>query len=256
MSSSSVCSDVLSLVHRPVTILVGHFGSGKTEIAINLAIGLRDAGSAVSLVDLDVVKPYFRSRAAAEELAEHGVNLVVPWGEYFHADLPIVSPEARGAVGRAASGTEHVIIDAGGAEVGARVLGSIPGLNDPDVTETLFVVNGRRPFAETADAVLRMIDDIQRATRLRVTGLVSNSHLMEETTLDVVREGMEMAAEVSARSGVPVRFHAVRSALAPALVDLLSEDVGGCLPLLRIDRHIMPPPDRVRPVPRRRSSIS
>ncbi|MFB3852451.1 MAG: cobalamin biosynthesis protein CbiA [Vicinamibacterales bacterium] len=256
MSSESDRPDVLSLIQRPVTILVGHFGSGKTEIAINLALALREAGRAVSLVDLDVVKPYFRSRYAAAVLTERGVNLVVPRGEYFQADLPVVSPEVRGAVGRSASGAEHVIIDAGGAETGVRVLGSIPGLDDPAVADTLFVVNSRRPFAETAEAVLRMMSDIERATGLRVTGIVSNSHLLEETTLEVVREGIVMAAEVSVHSGAPIRFHAVMSALAPALANLTSADGCGPVPLLCIDRHIMPPPDRVRPVPGRRSSIS
>jgi hypothetical protein len=249
-------SSALSLIRRPVTLLVGHFGSGKTEIAINLAFGLRDAGRAVSLVDLDIVKPYFRSRSAAEELAGRGVTLVVPGARYFHADLPIVTPEARGAVGRASAGEERVIIDAGGAEVGARVLGSIPGLDDPSVTDALFVVNGRRPFAESRDAVLRMFDGIQQVARLTVTGLVSNTHLMDETTLDVVLEGIELAAAVSLETGVPIRFHGVKSELARVLGESLSSQGAGNVPLLCIDRHIMPPLDRVRPVPGRRSSIS
>src|SRR5512143_3783729 len=121
-------------------IRVGHFGSGKTEIAVNLAYRMREHGDAVTLVDLDVVKPYFRSRGLIEDLEAGGVHLVAPFDEFAHADLPIVVPEVRGAVGQAAAGLRRVIMDVGGAEVGARVLGSIPGLSDPAMPDTLFVV--------------------------------------------------------------------------------------------------------------------
>jgi hypothetical protein len=259
MSSSSyrvpACSGVQPLLRRPVTVLVGHFGSGKTEVGINLALGLRAERQDVTLVDLDIVKPYFRSRSAAGILAEGGIHLVVPGGEWFHADLPIVSPEVRGAVGRATAGGGRVIIDAGGAEVGARVLGSIPGLDDEAVTETLFVVNGRRPFADTPGAVAAMLDEIQRVARLRVTGLVSNSHLMDETTVEVVLEGIELTAAVSERTAVPVRFHAVTSSVASAVAERLARHGGGSEPLLSVDRHIMPPLDAPPPGTKRRSSI-
>lgn len=239
-----------------MTVLVGHFGSGKTEIAINLAFALRALERDVTLVDLDVVKPYFRSRSALEALTACGVDVVVPPGETFHADLPIVLPEVRGAVGRATAGSGQVIIDVGGAEVGARVLGSIPGLDDPAVTDTLFVVNGRRPFAETVDAVLRMFDEVQRAARLRVTGLISNTHLMNETTVDVVREGMVLASALRERTGVPIRAHAVLSTLASRVADGEGGAFADGAPILAIDRHIMPPLDLRRSGARRRSSIS
>src|SRR5512135_3405754 len=101
------------MVKSPVTILVGHFGSGKSEIAVNLAFRLRAGGDAVSLVDLDVVKPYFRSRGLIDDLEAQGVEVIAPRGEFAHADLPIVVPEVRAAVGRATAGLRRVIIDAG-----------------------------------------------------------------------------------------------------------------------------------------------
>src|SRR5512146_3194654 len=116
-------------------ILVGHFGSGKTEIAVNLAYRFRKNGEEVTLVDLDVVKPYFRSRGLIEDLEAAGVHLVAPWDEFAHAALPMVVPEVRGAVGQAAAGLRRLIMDVGGADVGARVLGSIPGLADPSTTD-------------------------------------------------------------------------------------------------------------------------
>jgi len=231
-------------------ILVGHFGSGKTEIAVNLAYRLREGGEEVTLVDLDVVKPYFRSRGLIEELEAHGIRLVAPWDEFAHADLPIVVPEVRGAVGQAAAGLRRVIFDVGGADVGARVLGSVPGLSDPATTDVLFVVNGNRPFAETTEAVVAMLREIERVSRLPVRGLVANTHLMDETTVQTVCDGITLAGSVGAATGLPVRFCAVRSDLA----DAVRAQAPG-VRFLAIERHIMPPLDLRRPGSRRRSSV-
>ena len=105
---------------RQVTVLVGHFGSGKTEIALNGALDLAAAGETVTLADLDVVKPYFRSRSARHILAAEGVNLIAPQGELVHADLPIIVPQVRDALRRPRGKT---ILDIGGDGTGARVLG-------------------------------------------------------------------------------------------------------------------------------------
>lgn len=231
-------------------ILVGHFGSGKTEIAVNLAYGLRERGEMVTLVDLDVVKPYFRSRGLIEDLEARGVDLVAPRDEFAHADLPIVVPEVRGAVGQAAAGLRRVIMDVGGAEVGARVLGSIPGLGDPAMTNVLFVVNGNRPFAETTDAVVAMLREIERVSRLRINGLVANTHLMDETTVQMVCDGIDLAASAGKVTELPVRFCAVRADLADAVRARI-----GDMPLLPVERHIMPPLDLRRIGSRRRSSV-
>ena len=233
-----------------ITILVGHFGSGKTEIAVNLAYRLRERGELVTLVDLDVVKPYFRSRGLIEDLEARGIQLVAPRDEFSHADLPMVVPEVRAAVGQATAGLRQVIIDAGGAEVGARVLGSIPGLTDPAITDVLFVVNGNRPFAETTEAVVGMLREIERASRLKVRGLVANTHLMDETTLEIVCGGIDLATSVGKAAGVPVRFCAVRASLADA-----ARSQAPHMPLLAIERHIMPPLELRRPGQRRRSSV-
>jgi hypothetical protein len=246
---------VLSAILRaPVTIFVGHFGSGKTEIAVNLALQLRARGDSVTLVDLDVVKPYFRSRMVVEEFEALRIRLVAPREEHFHADLPIVIPEVRAAIGHAAGGERQTIIDVGGAEVGARVLGSIPGLDDPGVADVLFVVNGNRPFAETPEAIVRMMREIEASSKIRVCGLVANTHLMHETTVDTVRQGLRLAGEVGRMTGLPIRFCAVGADLEP---DVRADLDGGpdTVPVLSIDRHIMPPLELRRPGSRRRSSI-
>jgi hypothetical protein len=236
----------------PVTILVGHFGSGKTEIAVNLAFGWRDRGEDVAVVDLDVVKPYFRVRALREEMEGRGIRLVVPQDDRFYADLPIVVPEVRGAIARAMAGHGRVIVDVGGADVGSRVLGSIPGLGDPELADVLFVVNGRRPFAETPDAVVAMVSEIERASKLKMTGLVANTHLIQETTADTVEEGLELAEAVGRVTGLPVRFWAMLS----SLVDSGGGPAGHRgLPWLPLTRLLTTPLEAPPHGLRRRSSI-
>ena len=233
----------------PVTVLVGHFGSGKSEIAVNLAFGWCERGEAVTVVDLDVVKPYFRARLLRDEMQTRGITLVVPQDDRFYADLPILVPEVRGAVGRAIAGAGRAILDVGGADVGSRVLGSIAGLDDPALTEVIFVVNSNRPFAESPDAVIAMLREIERVSKVRVTGLAANTHLIHETTTDTVAAGLELAHAVARAAGLPLRFWAMLAGLAtdPASVSPLP-----WLPLTRqITTPLEPPPHGLR----RRSSV-
>ncbi len=188
------------MLERRIGILVGHFGSGKTEIALNLALQLATRRDDVVLVDLDVVKPYFRSRSAREFMAGRGVRVVAPDGELAHADLPIVLPEVR----RVLQDPEcRVLIDAGGDPVGARVLGSLADVVPVGETELLVVLNFRRPSTTSVDEAVAMVRAIEAASRLAVSGLISNTHLLGETTAEVVRRGLTLARETADRLGVP-----------------------------------------------------
>jgi hypothetical protein len=227
----------LAGVLRPVTLLTGHYGSGKTEIAVNLAMALRAAGAEVGLVDLDLVKPYFRCRLARADLAAAGVRLVAPEGPRLFADLPILLPEAAAAPGGSAP-ARRVVLDVGGADTGARVLGSLPALGGAGV-DVLFVVNCRRPFAEDLAGLRAMLADVQAAARLRVTGLVANGHLMQETTPAVVREGLRAARALESATGVPLRFAAVLAGLAREM-EAQADGLDG-LPLLPLTRYIRAP---------------
>jgi hypothetical protein len=235
----------------PVTVLVGHFGSGKSEIAVNLAFGWQARGQKVSVIDLDLVKPYFRSRLLRDDMHARGIALVVPENDRFYADLPILVPEARGAVGQALATDRRIIMDVGGSDVGARVLGALPGLSDPALTDVLFVVNGNRPFAESPAAVIGMLRDIERVSRLQVTGLVANTHLMDETTPEIVAAGLALADEVAARTGIPLRFAAVLARLAEGAACLNRHG----LPWLPMTRLITPPLELRPHGSRRRSSV-
>ena len=229
----------LDVLTRPVSILVGHFGSGKTEIAVNLAFGLRNRGAEVTLVDLDLVKPYFRCRLVKDDLEARGIRLVAPAGAHFYADLPILVPEARTAAGDGACQGRRLIFDVGGSDLGARALGSLSGLLDRTTTDLLFVVNVNRPFAEDVGSLAGTLDDVQAAARLPVTGLVANTHLLQETTRETVLEGIRAARALQAATGIPVRFCAMLPDLARALGGTEGRAEG--LPILAMERHIVAP---------------
>jgi hypothetical protein len=239
MSMPAGRRDAIEILTAPIVVLVGHFGSGKSEIALNLAFGMRERGHDVSVVDLDVVKPYFRVRLARAELQAKGIHLIVPDDERFYADLPIILPQVRGALARTDNENARVIVDAGGDDQGARAFGAMADLVDPARAELLFVVNTRRPFAEDQAGLLGMLRDVQATARIPVTGLVANTHLMEETTPEIVRSGLAAARELSASTGIPVRFMAVLRRLGDSVGDV------DC-PLLPIDRHVLPPEKRPR----------
>ncbi len=217
----------------PVVILVGHFGSGKSEIALNLALGFRADGEDVSVVDLDVVKPYFRCRQAREELHSHGIRLVAPEGENAHADLPIILPAVRHLLQH---GHGRVLLDVGGDPVGARALGSVSDAVDTSATEHLVVLNFSRPYTANVGEAVEMVRAIERAARLPVTGLISNTHLLSETTPEVVLDGLAMATQTAGRLRVPLVAAAAEGTTARGLA-------GRTLPcpLLVLTRVIKPP---------------
>jgi hypothetical protein len=236
---------------RPTTILLGHFGSGKTEIAVNLAFAWRNRGAAVTLADLDLVKPYFRCRLAKEALEAREIRLVAPTGELFYADLPILVPGAAAAAGNGTG--RRTILDVGGDDLGARVLGSLAGRIDRARADVLFVVNANRPFAENGAAMRAMLGEVQAAARLGVTGLVANTHLMDETTPDVVLRGVCAARDLEAATGIPVRFCAVMGPLVHAFGG--PDGAVDALPILALERHIVPPFAAMPPGVRRRARV-
>jgi hypothetical protein len=217
-----------------LVIVVGNYGSGKTEAAINLALRLADDGGMVQLADLDLVNPYFRCREALELLQAHGIRVVVPRGELIQADLPILLPEVQGMLHP--PGETISLFDVGGDEVGSRVLSSLrPGVKEGEY-QLWQVINARRPFTDSVEGCLAMQEALELASRMRVTGLLVNTHLIEETTAEVVLAGWQLAGEVSRRNGCPIRCVAIHERLTaePALRAIDA-------PVLRIRRTMLPP---------------
>lgn len=223
----------LDTVSKRVIIFTGNYGSGKTEVSVNFTLALAKVESQLSIVDLDIVNPYFRCREAIAPLEEAGVEVIVPRGEHFASELPIILPEVKGSITREQG---RVVLDVGGDNVGARVLSSFGGLLLPARAELLMVCNARRPFTDTREGAVRIIREIEAASRLRVSGLVSNTHLMEETSVDMILEGVALAEEVGAELDVPLRFVAAMQSLVEPLAA-----AGLTVPVLPMVRRMLPP---------------
>ncbi len=222
--------------------IVGNYGSGKTELSVNLSLQLAAEGRRVQIADLDIVNPYFRCREARWLMQASGIRVVVPPGAQVWADLPIILPEIRGML-HPVNGTLS-IFDVGGDDVGARALAAFrPSIADGEY-ELWQVINAKRPFTDTVEGCLKMRRAIEEASRWKVTGLLVNSHLIDETTVDVVLEGWRLADAIRARTGLPIRAVAVMDRLADA------PDFGVIdAPMLRLRRHMLPPWLPSRPVP-------
>ena len=221
------------LYRRRVTVFVGHFGSGKTEIALNAALELGASGSPLALADLDVVKPYFRSRSARAILKAEGIELLAPTGANVHADLPIIVPQIRSHLRRDHS---RLIMDVGGDDVGARVLGSLSDVIPRADTDCFLVLNFRRPGTPDPETAVTVIREIEAVGRVPVSGLISNTHLMDETTPEVVVDGYRLALQTARLAGVPLMAVTV----GKGLIAELDETKFEC-PVVAMRRIVLPP---------------
>jgi len=214
-----------------LVILVGDFGSGKTEVAVNLALHLAavpDQGE-IAIADLDLVNPYFRTREACAPLEQAGVRVVMPRGGHQHADLPILLPEVKGLL---QNDETTVILDVGGDTMGSRVLAALADGMPVDY-DFWFVVNKNRPFHDTPERCIETIRRIEGASHLQITGVVANTHLIEETTIEMITGGVTLTEAVAAQLGVQVAFVAAMSPLA--------DDLRVDHPLLLMNRLMLPP---------------
>lgn len=220
-----------------IVIIVGGYGSGKSEVAVNLArylVGERPPSKQpVTIVDLDIVNPYFRSREATEELERIGIRAIHPRGGARYADLPIILPEIKSGIMRN-EGT--MVLDVGGDDTGARVLSSLADAFRPGQYALLFVVNASRPFTADTEGCLRTMEGIEASSRLKFTGLIANTHLMEHTTEDTVMTGLELTRAVSERSKLPIVFLSV---VAEFLEKLSQSSID--VPVLPLTRSLLKP---------------
>lgn len=220
---------------RGIVIIVGNYGSGKTEVAINLAVDQRGRGSRVRLADLDLVNPYFRTREARHALGTLGIELILPPEGWLQADLPILSPQVAGLIRNPG---ELAILDAGGDAVGATVLSALSDAfkaGDPSL-QMLQVVNPFRPNTDTVERCQAMRRSIEAASRLPVTGWIGNAHMMDETTIEHLRQGYLLMQSLAETSGLPL----VCMTAADSLADEAASLSTAC-PLLTIRRQLVPP---------------
>lgn len=189
-----------------LTVIVGHFGSGKTEIALNLALCLAQHGYSFSLADLDIVDPYFRSRECRELLEAYGGRLIASSQACLNADVPSLPPEVMTLFDDT---SRYGVLDIGGDASGARVLARYRRRLQESDACVLCIINANRPLTNTPEKAEKYIRDIETSSGLHINGLINNTHLCNQTTIDDICEGAKLIHEVSTSTGIPVVCHAV-----------------------------------------------
>ena len=204
---------------KRIQIITGHYGSGKTEYAVNLALQLAEKYENVALADMDIVNPYFRSYEQAKRLEDAGIRVIVTSCGGI-ADIPAINPEVL-SIFQQEKWTG--VLDIGGDPIGARVLARFaPQLKTEDF-DLLFVLNANRPETKDVESALQYMRDIERECRQKVTGIVNNTHLCGETTAEEILKGARLAQELSERTSLPVIHHAVQRKFVEQVQDKLSE---------------------------------
>jgi hypothetical protein len=218
-----------------VIILVGNYGSGKTEVAINLAIDQKRQGHQVRVADLDLVNPYFRTRQARQALNDLGIGVVLPPEHLLQADLPILPPQVSGMI---KAPDDVAILDVGGDDAGATVLAALADVfkHLAPQPRMLQVVNPYRPNTDTVEGCLGVRQAIEASARLPVSGWVGNANMMDETTLNDIRFGYDFLRQLEVESGLPLEWITA----PPALLPEQEQSEFGC-PVLPIYRQLVPP---------------
>ncbi|MBR5322883.1 MAG: hypothetical protein IKU48_05000 [Clostridia bacterium] len=197
---------------KRVTIFSGHYGSGKTNLAVNYALMLREMDYKVSIADLDIVNPYFRTKDSEELFAKNDIELIsLPFAN-TSVDLPSLPSAAYGLFDRK---DRQVIIDLGGDDRGALALGRfVPRLKEDNDYEMIFTVNFYRPLTTTVEEAYEVFREIEYASKLKFTKIVNNSNLGEETTAEDVIRTVEMTEHLAKLTNTEVMYTAVKESIA------------------------------------------
>ena len=206
---------------KRIQIITGHYGSGKTEYAVNLALHLAQTTENVALADMDIVNPYFRSYEQAKRLEDAGIRVIVTSCGGV-ADIPAINPEVM-SVFQQEKWTG--VLDIGGDPIGARVLARFAPQLKPEDFDLLFVLNANRPETKDVESALQYMQGIEAECRQKVTGIVNNTHLCGETTAEEILKGAELAHALSERTSLPVIHHAVQRKFVEQVQDKLPEPI-------------------------------
>ena len=206
--------------HKRLTLFAGHYGSGKTNIAVNYALHLAAEGKKVCIADLDIVNPYFRTKDSAKVLDQAGVELISPQFANTNVDLPALPAESYRLV---QDKSVYGIMDIGGDDRGAYALGRfVPSILAEGNYRMIFVANSYRPLTRTPQEALEVMREIEVACGLRFTDIVNNANLGTETTPETLLDAVPYMEELSRISGLPIFAHTAEANVAKALDGKLS----------------------------------
>lgn len=200
---------------KRITIFAGHYGSGKTNVAINYALEIANQGYKAAIADLDIVNPYFRTKDSEQVLSEHGIRLISSPYANTNVDTPALPAEAYSVIH---DESMYSIIDVGGDDRGALALGRyMPGIIESGDYEMIFVINKYRYLTSTPSDTIEIMHEIESAAGAKFTHIVNNSNIGEETTLEDVLASVEYAEEISKLSDIKIKFTSVKRGLFPEL---------------------------------------
>ncbi len=196
---------MLAFDDKRIRVIVGHYGSGKTEFSVNYALKLAEQGKKTALADLDIANPYFRSRERQQLMEDKGIRVYSnTFGYDITADLPAITASIKAPLEDPACET---IIDAGGDSLGARILIQFDKYFTGNDCDFFCVVNANRPETNTLEGALTHIASIEKETNLKITGLINNTHLLMETKTEDIIKGYFLCKELSSRLNIPLKYN-------------------------------------------------
>ncbi len=188
---------------KRVRIITGHYGSGKTEFAVNYALRLAESGAKTAIADLDIVNPYFRSREMEPMFNEKNIRVISSSVKGLSGDIPALSPEINAAFH---DKSYQVVLDVGGDKVGATALGRYHVSLDEEPYDMFFVLNANRRQTHDVEGAIKYLRSVEEGSRQRVTALVNNTHLCGDTTLEDILSGQELCEAVSRELNIPIKY--------------------------------------------------
>lgn len=186
-----------------ITVITGHYGSGKTNLAINLATESSKKNLKTAIIDMDIVNPYFRTADFESLFKSMGISLYAPAFANSNLDIPALNFNLEKIVAE----NDHVILDVGGDDSGAIVLGQYKSTLAENDTEVLYVVNAKRYLTHNADEIIEVMRAIEDVSHISHTAIVNNTNLGEETTSETILSAFEIIENVSSETGLAVKFH-------------------------------------------------
>ncbi len=225
------------MFEKRINIFTGHFGSGKTEVAVNYALKLAEADLKTAIVDFDIINPYFRTADAKETLENNNIKVLLPRFANTNVDIPAIPAEIYSLF---QDKTYKVVLDVGGEDLGAKAVSRFKEEIISDEYEMFFVINTKRGMTDTPEKIYEMIAIIEDGANIKITKLVNNSNLLEETTPEIILQGNAIISEVSRKTGIPI---AITAGMEELMKGFDSHQLGGS-EILTMRKQIFLPWDK------------
>jgi cellulose biosynthesis protein BcsQ len=207
--------------NKRITLLCGHYGSGKTNIAVNLALDLKKVYNKVAIADIDIVNPYFRTKDSEDQLKNAGIRLICSEYANSNVDIPALPQDMYSVTD---DKSVHAILDVGGDERGALALGRlVPKIKEENDYDMFYVINKFRPLTRDVNSALEVMKEIEDACKIKFTGVINNSNLGLETTAEDVISSMDFANEFCKKVNLPLVFTSVDQKIYESLKNKINK---------------------------------